>query len=100
MSKENHVSEFNERFETIEDTLKFIADSQAKFEWLMKQDQIKKQKFEEKMEKFEEESQKRWQRTQKQLDYITKLTGIAFEDIMFQEDKLQKAGENLKKKKK
>ncbi len=90
MGKENHVSEFNERFETIEDTLKFIADSQAKFECLMKQDQIKRQKFEEKMEKFEEESQKRWQRTQKQLDYITKLTGIAFEDIMFQEDKLQK----------
>ncbi len=100
MSKENNISEFNERFETIEDTLKYIADSQAKSEWLMKQDQIKRQKFEEKMEKFEEESQKRQQQTQKQLDYITKLTGIAFEDIMFQEDKLQKAGDDLKKNKK
>ncbi len=103
MSEENNKSEFNERFETIEDTLKYIADMQAKAEWLQKKDQIERRKSEEKYEKerqkFEEESRKRWQQTQKHLDYLSKLTGIAFEDIMFQEDKLQEAGQTLQRKK-
>ena len=88
MSEENE--EFTEKFETIEQALKYIADSQAKSEWLHKQDQIERRKF-------EEESKKRWERTQKQLDYITKLTGIAFEDIMFQDEKIKNAGEILSK---
>lgn len=92
MSKESNDSEFNERFETIEDTLKYIADTQAKMEWLHKRDQIERRKF-------EEESRKIWQQTQKHLDYLSKLTGIAFEGIMFQEDKLQKAGKTLQEEK-
>ena len=95
MSEEN--GGFTEKFETIEQTLKYIADSQAKSEWLHKQDQIERRKFEEERRKFEDESKKRWERTQKQLDYITKLTGIAFEDIMFQDEKLNNAGEILSK---
>lgn len=83
MSEE--TEEFNERFETVEQTLKYIADAQAKSEFLHK--------------KFQVESRKRWEQTQKQLDYITKLTGIAFEDLQFQEEKLQSAGENLRRKK-
>lgn len=82
---------FNERFETIEQTLKYIADSQAKSEWLHKQDQIARRKF-------EEESEKHWKRTKKQLDYLAKLTGITFEEIEFQEQKLQNAGDSLKRK--
>ena len=89
MSEENE--EFNERFETIEEALKYIADSQAKTEWLQKNDQIARQKF-------EEESRKRWKQTQKQLDYITKLTGIAFEELIFQDEKLNNAGETLTQK--
>ncbi len=92
MSEENNDSEFNEKFETIEETLKYIADTQAKMEWLHKKEQTERQKF-------EEESRKRWQQTQKHLDYLSKLTGIAFEDIMFQEDKLQEAGQTLQRKK-
>lgn len=92
MNEENNKSEFNEKFETIEETLKYIADTQAKMEWLHKKDQIERQKF-------EEESRKRWQQTQKHLDYLSKLTGIAFEDIMFEEDKLQEAGQTLQRKK-
>lgn len=92
MSEENKNSEFNEKFETIEETLKYIADTQAKMEWLHKKNQIER-------EKFETASQKRWERTQKQLDYITKLTGIAFEEIKFQENKLQEAGKSFQKKK-
>ncbi len=103
MSEENNDSEFNEKFETIEDTLKYIADMQAKAEWQHKKGQIESEKrqikFEEERQKFEEESRKRWKQTQKHLDYLSKLTGIAFEDIMFQENKLQKAGESLQKKK-
>ena len=89
MNEEN--GEFTEKFETIEQTLKYIADSQAKAEWLHKQEQIERRKF-------EEESNKRWERTQKQLDYLTKLTGIAFEDLKFQDEKLKDAGEALSKK--
>ena len=95
MSEEN--GGFTEKFETIEQTLKYIADSQAKSQWLHKQNQIERRKFEEERRKFEDESKKRWERTQKQLDYITKLTGIAFEDIMFQDEKLNNAGEILSK---
>lgn len=102
MNEENFKSEFKEKFATIEETLKYIADTQAKTEWLRKQEQIERrkerQKDEEERRKFEEESRKRWKQTQKHLDYITKLTGIALEDVMFQEEKLQNAGEVLKEK--
>jgi hypothetical protein len=93
MSKDNE--EFNERFETIEAALKYIADSQAKSEWINKKNQLENDK---RWEKRQLESDKRWERTQKQLDYITKLTGIAFEDIMFQDEKLREVGETLLKK--
>ncbi len=58
----------------------------------------RRKKVEEERRKFEQESEKRWQQTHKHLDYITKLTGIAFEEIMFQEEKMQNAGEVLKEK--
>ncbi len=83
--------EFNEKFETIEQTLKYIADSQAKFEWIMKKNQKD-------WEKRQEEIEQRWQQSQKQLDYITKLTGIAFEDLMFQDEKIEEAGKSLSRK--
>ncbi|MBX7173572.1 MAG: hypothetical protein K1X72_21570 [Pyrinomonadaceae bacterium] len=83
--------EFNEKFETIEQTLKYIADSQAKFEWIMKKSQKD-------WEKRQEEYEKRLAQTQKHLDYITKLTGIAFEDLMFQDEKLEEAGKTLTRK--
>lgn len=83
--------EFNEKFETIEQTLKYIADSQAKFEWIMKKNQKD-------WEKRQAEYEKRLIQTQKHLDYITKLTGIAFEDLMFQDEKLEEAGKTLARK--
>lgn len=87
--------EFNEKFETIEQTLKYIADSQAKAEWLMKKNQ---KDWEKRLEESNQRFEKRWERTQKQLDYITKLTGIAFEDLMFQDEKLEEAGKTLSRK--
>jgi hypothetical protein len=89
MSKE--TEEFNERFTTIEQSLKYVADVQAKSEWLHKQDQAARRKF-------EEESRKRRQQIDKRFDYLAKLTGIAFEELEFQEEKLQNAGEALTRK--
>ena len=88
MSEEN--KEFNERFETVEQALKYIADSQAKSEWLHKEDQIRRRKF-------EEESNTRWAKIEKHLAHITQLTGIAFEDLTFQDEKISAAGEILAK---
>lgn len=39
------------------------------------------------------------ERTQKHLEYITQLTGIAFEDLEFQSQKMSDAGDLLKRKK-
>lgn len=87
--------EFNEKFETIEQTLKYIADSQAKSEWILKKSQ---KDWEKRLEESNQKFERQWQQTQKQLDYITKLTGIAFEDLMFQDEKIEEAGKALSRK--
>lgn len=91
MNEENFESEFKEKFATIEEALKYTADMQAKSEWRLK-------KFQKENEKFAIESQKRMAQIERHLAHITKLTGIALEDVMFQEEKLQNAGEILKEK--
>lgn len=73
MNEENFVSEFKEKFATIEDALKYIADSQAKSEWLLKQDQIK--------------SRKRMDEIERHLAHITKVLRFNIETYEFQEDK-------------
>lgn len=85
MSEDKNGSEFNEKFETIEEALKYIADSQAKSEWLRKKDQT--------------ESQDRMAEIEKHLTHITKVLRFNIEEYEFQEDKLQKAGEVLQRKK-
>lgn len=93
MSEPNEANEeFNERFENVEQALKYIADSQAKSEWLRKQDEVKSRERFEQMEKLQ-------QQTQKQLDHITSLTRIAFEDLLFQNEKIVEAGNVLSKRK-
>lgn len=87
--------EFNEKFETIEQTLKYIADSQAKSEWILKKSQ---KDWEKRLEESNQKFERQWQQSQKQLDYITKLTGIAFEDLMFQDEKIEEAGKALSRK--
>ena len=42
---------------------------------------------------------RRQEHTQKQLDHITKLTGITFEDLEFHNQKMQDAGEILSRQK-
>lgn len=83
---------FNEKFASIEEALKYITDLQAKSEWLSKQEDVKQRA---RQEKFEEESKRIWLRTKKHLDHITKLTGIVFEDLDFQNEKLKEARKTL-----
>lgn len=86
------TEEFNERFESVEQALKFITDSQAKSEWLKKQDEAKSRA------RFDE-IEENLRRVTQQLHHITKLTGIVFEDLEFQNKKLVEAGDILSKKK-
>lgn len=82
----SQMEEFTEKFESVEKALKYIADSQAKSEWIRKKEIAEIRQIQ--------------KRTQAQLDYITTLTGIAFEDLTFQNEKLDEAGKVLSRKRK
>ena len=93
---------FNEKFASVDEALKYIADSQAKSEWINKRDEVEHRKFRKEMEQFQKkheqfriESDKRWIQIEKNLAHITKLTGIAFDDPDFQNYKLLEAGKTL-----
>ena len=90
--------EFNERFETVEAALKYIADSQAKTEFTRKREKVEFDKQIEKIVKLQEHTQKQIDQTQKQLNHITKVVRFLVEEDEFQEEKLQAAGEILSRK--
>jgi hypothetical protein len=117
MNKEIET-EFKEKFATIEEALKYIADSQAKSEFIHKRDIIEARKrqteyekrqseyekrqaeYEKRQEAFRAEFEKGQKLLQKQFNHLAKLTGIAFEELEFQEEKLETAGKALQKKRK
>lgn len=80
---------FNEKFATIEEALKYIADSQEQSEWARKKEAVEHRA---RQKEFEEESRQTWERIKKNLNHITKLTGIVFDDLNFQNEKLTEAG--------
>jgi hypothetical protein len=90
---EKIVEEFNERFATIEETLKYIADSQAKSEFISKQAGIKH-------DKEIAEIRASQDRTQRHLEHITKVLRFNIEEYEFQEDKITEAGNILSRKRK
>lgn len=90
---EEIVEEFNERFNTIEETLKYIADSQAKSEFIRKRDVARHDKEIAEIRAIQE-------KTQKQLDHITKVLRFNIEEYEFQEEKLAEAGKALSCKRK
>ena len=90
---EEIVEEFNEKFATIEEALKYIADSQAKSEFIRNRENVE---FNKKMV----ELVKRQEQTQRHLDHITKVLRFNIEEYEFQEEKLEKAGEILISKRK
>ncbi len=81
----NENEEFNERFETVEQALKYIADSQAKAEFLDKKYQIEWNKKIEEMRALN-------QNTQTHLNHITKIVSHL---VDVNENEKQKVTEKL-----
>ncbi len=97
---EEIIEEFNEKFATIEEALKYIADSQAESVFIRKQDNAKSSKEFAKIRELQEQTQRQIEQTQRHLDHITKVLRFNIEEYEFQEDKLEKAGEILISKRK
>lgn len=90
---------FNEKFETVQEALKYISDSQAHSEWVRKKEEFARRA---RQSEFEEEHKLRQESIDRNLDSITnrlnhigKLTGIVFDDLDFQNEKLKVAGNAL-----
>lgn len=90
---EEIIEEFNEKFASVEEALKYIADSQAKSEFIRKSEDVK-------IRKEMDEIRALQKQTQKHLDHITKVLRFNIEEYEFQEDKLEKAGKILSGKRK
>ncbi len=74
---EESFEEFNEKFASVEEALKYIADSQAKSEFIRKRDDVK-------IRKEMAEIRKLQAQTQKHLDHITKVLRFNIEEYEFQ----------------
>ena len=83
---EEIIEEFNEKFATVEEALKYIADSQAKSEFSHKRDMSEIRRLQES--------------TQRHLNHITKVLRFNIEEYEFQEDKITEAGKVLSRKRK
>ncbi len=97
---EEIVEEFNEKFATVEEALKYIADSQAKSEFIRKRENAEFSKKIAKIVQLQEQNDHQIAKTQRQLDHITKVLRFNIEEYEFQEEKLEKAGEILIRKRK
>jgi len=97
---EDIVEEFNEKFATVEEALKYIADSQAKSEFTHKRDSKRFAKRQEESERWLERIERLQEQTQRHLDHITKVLRFNIEEYEFQEDKIIEAGEVLSRKRK
>ncbi len=95
---EESFEEFNEKFASVEEALQYIADSQAKSEFIHKRENVEFRKRAEKSEKEIAEIRELQKQTQKHLDYITKVLRFNIEEYEFQEEKLEKAGKILARK--
>ena len=97
---EEIVEEFNERFATVEEALKYIADSQAKSEFISKRESARHDKEIAEIRKLQVQTQRQIEQTQRQLDHITKVLRFTVEEYEFQEEKLVEAGKTLSRKRK
>jgi hypothetical protein len=90
---EEIVEEFSEKFTTFEEALKYIADSQAKSEFIRKRENAEHNKGIAEIRELQKQ-------TQKHLDHITKVLRFNIEEYDFQEEKLVEAGQILSRKRK
>ncbi len=104
---EEIIEEFNEKFATVEETLKYIADSQAKSEFIHKRDHAVHNKeiaeireLQKQNERLIEKNERLIEKTQRHLTHITKVLRFNIEEYEFQEETLEKAGEILISKRK
>ena len=88
---EEIIEEFNEKFNSFEEALKYIAASQAETEFIRKRENVEFRKEIKEMRDLQKQ-------TQRQLDHITKVLRFNVEELEFQEDKLEKAGKELSRK--
>ncbi len=113
---EEIIEEFNERFATVEDALKYIADSQAKSEFAFRRALAENNRAaaehnaehnravaENKRAVAEHnkdvsEIRRLQAETQRHLNHITKVLRFNIEEYKFQEDKITEAGEILNRK--
>jgi hypothetical protein len=94
---EEIIEEFNEKFNTIEEALKYVADSQAKSEFIHKRDIAEHRK---EVRKEIAEIRKLQEQTQRHLNHITKVLRFNIEEYEFQDEKLVEAGTVLSRKRK
>ena len=87
------IKEFNEKFATVGEALKYIADSQAKSEFANKQASIRHDKEIAEIRGLQNS-------TQRHLEHITKVLRFNIEEYEFQEDKIVEAGKVLSRKRK
>lgn len=90
---EASYEEFLERFQTVEQRVAYLEELDRKMEFTRKQDAIERRKS-------NEESRKRFEQIEKNLAHITQLTGIVFDELEFQDEKLDEAGKVLSRKRK
>ncbi len=83
--------EFNERFETVEQALKYIADSQAKSEFIRKKAEVDFRKWVDEMKQMQAN-------TQKHLDHITKVVRVLVEENEDKNGKIEDIGKILVRK--
>lgn len=95
---EEIIEEFNEKFASVEEALKYIADSQAKSEFIRKRESAEFRKGINEIRESQERTQRLIEQTQRQLNHITKVLRFSVEELEFQEGKLEKAGKALTRK--
>jgi len=107
---EKNVEEFNEKFATVEAALQYVADSQAKSEFIHKRDNIafskkmaeiakRQEKTQQLIEQNErqiqrhlDETQRQIDKTQRQLNHITLVLRFNIEEYEFQEENSKQRG--------
>jgi len=97
---EEIIQEFNEKFASVEEALKYIADSQAKSEFVRKRENIESEKQFTRIREIQERTEQNLAPTQRHLDHITKVLRFNIEEYEFQEEKIVEAGNVLSRKRK
>lgn len=106
---EEIVEEFNEKFDSFREALDYIAESQAKSEFIRRRDFVEIRKTlariaetQDQMQEQAAESEKRMdaraEQMQKHLNHITKIVRFLAEENEFQDEKLDEAGKVLSRK--